>query len=109
MPSASRVRWAKFRVSVVCIVGLLILVTLVYLLTGGTLLEPKAKVFLYIPDASGLDKDSPVRVDGIDVGKVARVELSGQNDPNRVVRVVMILEKERLSSMTDDSFAEISS
>ncbi len=86
-----------------------ILVTLAILLTGGTLLEPKSTIYLYIPDATGLDTGSPVRVDGIDVGKVERVELSGQNDPNRVVRVVMIIENDRLNSITADSFAEISS
>ena len=35
MPSARRVNWAKFRVSSVCFVALLILFTLIYLLTGG--------------------------------------------------------------------------
>ncbi len=108
MPSARRVRWAKFRVTVVSTVALMILLTLFYLLTGGTLLEPKATIYLYVPDATGLDRDSPVRVDGIDVGKVIRVELSGQNDANRVVRVVMRVERDRLVSITDDSFAEIS-
>ncbi len=80
-----------------------------YLLTGGTLLSPKSKIYMYIPDATGLDKDSPVRVDGIDVGKVSKVELSGQTDPQRVVRVVMIVENVYLNSITDDSYAEISS
>lgn len=109
MPSASRVRWAKFRVAAVCTLGVAILVTVAYLLTGGTLLEAKTTVFLYVPDATGLSKDSPVRVDGIDVGKVAKVELSGQNDPGRIVRVTMTVERERLNSITADSFAEISS
>lgn len=109
MPSASRVRWAKFRVASVCVLAVLILATLSYLLTGGTLLEAKATIYLYVPDATGLAKDSPVRVDGIDVGKVSKVELSGQNDPNRIVRVTMTIERDRLNSMTADSFAEISS
>ncbi len=109
MPSASRVHWAKFRVSVVSSVAVLILLTLIYLLTGGTLLEQKSSIYLYIPDATGLDKGSPVRVDGIDVGKVARVELSRQNDPNRVVRVVMTVERERLNVIPANSYAELSS
>ncbi len=108
MPSASRVHWAKFRVSVVSSVGVLILLTLVYLLTGGTLLEQKSTIYLYIPDATGLEKGSPVRVDGIDVGKVARVELSRQNDPNRVVRVVMTVERDRMEAIPADSYAELS-
>jgi len=109
MPSASRVNWAKFRVAAVCVVATTILATLVYLLTGGTLLQQKATIFLYIPDATGLIAGSPVRVDGIDVGKVDAVDLSGSNQPNRVVRVAMRVERERLASMPADSFAQLNS
>jgi phospholipid/cholesterol/gamma-HCH transport system substrate-binding protein len=109
MPSASRVNWAKFRVLVVSTVATMILLTLCYLLTGGTVLQPKAMIYLYVPDATGLDKDSPVLVDGIAVGKVANVELSGQNNPDRVVRVAMRVERERLTAITTDSLAEIDS
>ncbi|HWC97406.1 MAG TPA: MlaD family protein [Candidatus Sulfopaludibacter sp.] len=109
MPSVSRVKWAKFRVTAVSVVAIAILFTLFYLLTGGTLLQPKAMIYLYVPDATGLDATSPVRVDGIDVGKVSKVELTRQSDPNRVVRVSMVVERERLSTITYDSYAEIGS
>ena len=49
MPSARRVNWARFRVSMVCLVASLILLTLFYLLTGGTLFQPKATLFMYRP------------------------------------------------------------
>ncbi|HEY2017225.1 MAG TPA: MCE family protein [Bryobacteraceae bacterium] len=109
MPSPSRVRWAKFRVAAVCVVATLILCTLVYLLTGGTLLQEKATIFLYIPDATGLSTDSPVRVDGIDVGKVTAVNLSGSSQPNRVVRVTMRVERNRLAAIPATSIAQLSS
>ncbi|SPF41086.1 Mammalian cell entry related domain protein [Candidatus Sulfopaludibacter sp. SbA4] len=109
MPSVSRVNWAKFRVAAVCVVATIILATLVYLLTGGTLLQQKATVYLYIPDASGLTSGSPVRVDGIDVGKVDSVNLSGSKQPNRVIRVAMTVERGRLASVPADSFAQLSS
>lgn len=89
MPSAARIQWAKFRVTTVTIASLLILGTLLYNLFGSALLSPQAVVFLYVPDGSGLSSDSPVRVDGIDVGKVSDVELSGSNVPLRVVRVTL--------------------
>ena len=108
MPSARRVNWAKFRVSAVCLVALLILSTLVYLLTGGTLLEPKATVYMYIPDATGLAKGSPARVDGIGVGKVTDVSLTGSQQPKRIVRVTIRVEKERLASIPVDSFVQLS-
>lgn len=108
MPSARRVNWAKFRVSAVCLVALLILLTLIYLLTGGTLFQPKATVYMYVPDATGLTKGSPVRVDGIGVGKVSSVDLSGSQQPKREVKVTITVERERLASIPVDSFAQLS-
>jgi phospholipid/cholesterol/gamma-HCH transport system substrate-binding protein len=109
MPSAEQVNWAKFRSSAVILAALLILGTLAYLLTGGTVLEPKVQIYLYLPDATGIAAGSPVRVDGIQVGKVRLVELSGSNEPNRVVKVTMAVDRDRLTSITDDSTAETTS
>ena len=109
MPSPEQVNWAKFRSSAVILAALLILGTLAYLLTGGTFLEAKAQIYLYLPDATGLAAGSPVRVDGISVGKVSLVELSGSKEPNRVVKVTMTVDRDRLTSITDDSTAETTS
>jgi phospholipid/cholesterol/gamma-HCH transport system substrate-binding protein len=86
-----------------------ILGTLFYLLFGISLLAPKTAVYLYVPDATGLSGESPVRVDGIDVGRVSAVELSGTTQPARVVRVTMSLQRSRLASIPADSVAQISS
>jgi phospholipid/cholesterol/gamma-HCH transport system substrate-binding protein len=109
MPSARQVNWAKFRASAVILAGLLILGTLAFLLTGGTLLEPKTQIYLYLPDATGVAPGSPVRVDGIGIGKVSLVELSGSNEPNRVVKVTMSIGRDRLTSITEDSTAQTTS
>jgi phospholipid/cholesterol/gamma-HCH transport system substrate-binding protein len=108
MPSVERVQWAKTRVSALSVAALLILGTLCYLLTGGTLLEPKSTIYLYMPDAVGMVAGSPVRVDGIGVGKVEKVELSGLTQPGRVVKVTMTIERERLPSIPDDSTGQAS-
>jgi len=108
MAAAGRVRWAKFRVAAVALAALFILSVLFYLLTGGTLLTPKVAIYLYIPDATGLGEDSPVRVDGIPIGAVDSVGLSGTNDPKRIVRIVMRVNIDRLNSIPVDSTAQIS-
>jgi phospholipid/cholesterol/gamma-HCH transport system substrate-binding protein len=108
MPSARRVRWAEFRVSSVSLVALLILATLVYLLTGGTLLEKKVTLYLYIRDATGLSHESPVRVDGIDVGRVSTVALSGSNNPLRIVKVTMTVGRDKLAAISTDAMTQIS-
>ena len=109
MPSAQRVSWAKFRVSAVSLVALLILFTLFYLLTGGSLLSQQVPLYLYLPDGSGLERDAPVRVDGVDVGKVRAVRLSGSGDAMRTVQVVMEVDRSRLAGIPANSEAEISS
>jgi phospholipid/cholesterol/gamma-HCH transport system substrate-binding protein len=108
MPSVERVQWAKTRVSAVSAAALMILGTLLYLLTGGTLFEPKSTLYLYMPDAVALVAGAPVRVDGIGVGKVESVELSGMTQPGRVVKVTMLIERDRMASIPDDSTAEAS-
>src|ERR1039457_3631036 len=108
MPSAGHVKWAKFRVLVVSLAGASVLGTSGYQLSGGSPLEQRAQIYLYIPDATGLGKGSPVRVDGIDVGKVRAVELSGSNRRDRIVRVTLAITRERLASFTADSVAQLS-
>jgi len=109
VPSARHIRWAKFRVLTVSAAAVVILSILAYLLTGGTLLTKRATMYLYIPDATGLGPGAPVRVDGIGVGKVRSVDLSGSTEPNRVVKVTMAVERDRLASIPDDSTAQIAS
>ena len=109
MPSVERVQWAKFRVAAVAVSALMILGTLVYLLTGGTLFEAKSTIYLYMPDAVGLLAGAPVRVSGFGVGKVESVRLTGSNIPDRVVRVTMSVDRDRLQNIPDDSTAQASS
>jgi len=92
----------------VFLAAMAVLGTIVYLMTAGSLLVPQAHIYLYIPDATGLEKDSPVRVDGVDVGKVSAVELTGSNQPDRIVRVTLAIRRARLASFTADSVAQLS-
>src|SRR5579872_2275163 len=109
MPSARAITWARMRVAVVAIAAAAILAVVVYLLTGGTLLVEKATLYLYLPDATGLDPGSAVRVNGIGVGKVDAVDLSGSNQPDRVVRLILKIERTHLPDIPVDSTAQISS
>lgn len=106
MPSVQDVRWAKFRVVVTAGVGLLILGTLVVLLTGGTLFKQQSRIYIYLPDGTGISQGSPVRVDGIQVGKVDSVVISTSGEPTRVVKVTMTVERGLLNSITADSTAQ---
>src|ERR1039457_5466723 len=107
MPSARQVNWAKSRAAVVSVAALAILAVLAYLLTGGTLLQERTALYLYIPDATGLGPGAPVRVDGIGVGKVRSIALSGSSDPGRVVKVTIKAERAPLAKIPVASFAQL--
>jgi phospholipid/cholesterol/gamma-HCH transport system substrate-binding protein len=108
MPTPRQVTWAKFRVAMAVTAALAIMSVLVYLLTGGTLLTAKATVYIYIPDATALSSSSPVRVNGVDVGRVQKIALSESTEPNRVIRVTMEIEQEHLPDIPADSFVQVS-
>ena len=97
-----------FRVATLILVAVLILSVLFYLLTGGSLFEQKASLYIYIPDATGLDSRSPVRVDGINVGTVQSIGLSGSNDSSRIVRVILSVDLANLRGIPEDSHAQLS-
>ena len=101
------VNWARLRVAVVSLVALLILGTLIYLLSGGALFTNKVMIYLYVPDATGVGPGTPVRVDGIDVGKVAAVELSRSNLPGHGIRLSLKINRPQLPSIHADSTAQI--
>src|SRR5579872_2209314 len=107
MPSPQRVRWAKFRVTVVASVSILILLTLIYLLSGTTLLRTQVELYLYVPDATGLDVGSPVEVNGIVVGHVKGVQLTSPSTPGREIKVTLDVLKDRLGTIPDVSYAQV--
>jgi phospholipid/cholesterol/gamma-HCH transport system substrate-binding protein len=108
MPSARRVAWAKFRAVAVCATGIVILLVLFYLLAGGTLFQQKGTLYMYIADATGLAPGSPVRVDGIAVGRVASVALSNSTQPQNTVKVTLSVVRSEIAKIPADSYAQIS-
>lgn len=108
MRSQQRVKWAQLKVAAVSLIALVILGDVLYLLTGGAIFTEQAKLYLFIPDATGITLGSPVRVDGIDVGKVSGVALSGSKNPTRVVRLTLNVERNSLAMIPIGSYAELS-
>jgi phospholipid/cholesterol/gamma-HCH transport system substrate-binding protein len=107
MRTTIRARWAKIRVTITTLVSLSILFTLVYLLTGGGLFKTKTTLRSYFEDSGGLERAAPVRFNGVRIGKVSSVALSGLNNPQKAVEVVMTIERRFLSQIPSDSKSEI--
>ena len=109
MPSARKVKWAQLRVGMMALMALLLLAVLIYLLTGNkNLFATKATLYTYMNDSAALAVGAPVRLNGIMKGNVDVVDLSGQNDPNRIVRVRMSVDAYALKDIPVDSEAAIS-
>jgi phospholipid/cholesterol/gamma-HCH transport system substrate-binding protein len=102
---------AKLRVLFVLLSATVITGTLVFLLSGGGAdsFAPKASVATYMPDSTGLAVNSEVRLAGIRIGKVTKVDITRYLDPQRAVRVDMKLVARFLKSIPQDSETSIGS
>ncbi len=97
------------RVTVVILLAITISLTLVFLLTGGgrVIFASHSTIYTYLPDSGGLVRDAEVRLSGIPIGTVKKIELSGLLDPQRTVRIEMRVDTNFLRSIPADSQTSI--
>ncbi|MCC7235380.1 MAG: MCE family protein [Bryobacterales bacterium] len=108
MPSAKKVTWAELKVGLMALVAMTLLGVLVFLITGSTtLFSDKVKMYTYLSDSAALTKGANVRLNGILIGSVEKVELSGETNPQRIVRVTLNIDTSFLKSIPTDSQAAI--
>lgn len=89
-------------------VALGILGYLVFLMTGTKgIFQETTDIYTYLDDSAAIAQGAPVRLNGILIGEVSNSELSGSNDPGRVIRVTMQVRNEFLPSIPVDSQATI--
>ena len=91
------------------IVAMFILAVLIFLLTGTKgLFVRKATLYTYMNDSAALAVGAPVRLNGLVVGDVRAVELSGSKDLRKAIRVDMAVAEDKLARIPVDSEAGIS-
>lgn len=91
------------------IAAMVILGVLIFLMTGKkSIFAREVVIYTYMDDAAALATGSPVRLNGILIGSVDRVELSGSTEPTRVVRIAMAIPRGRLAQIPIDSVSAIS-
>jgi phospholipid/cholesterol/gamma-HCH transport system substrate-binding protein len=109
MPTQNKASWARLRVGLLAVAAMTILAVLVFLITGHTnLFESNATIYTYLSDAAALTNGAPVNINGIPVGKVTSIALSGSKDPRRLVRIALQVPQSELKSIPVDSLASIS-
>ncbi len=109
MPERSKVKWSQLKVGMVGAAAFAILFLLVFLLTGSKgLFQKNAMLRTYMDDASGLAEGTPVRLNGITVGYLNALRLTGSSGPRRSVEFQMLVQQKFLTDIPVDSIAGIS-
>jgi len=110
MPSQRNVGWAQLKIGVMAVFSFVLLSILIFLITGsGSFFEEKTVLYTYLSDSAALAPGANVRLNGIYIGSIKKVGLSGDPNPNKVVRVTMEVFEEFLPRIPDDSLAAITS
>jgi phospholipid/cholesterol/gamma-HCH transport system substrate-binding protein len=110
MPSKQRVSLSQLKVGILGIVAIACVALIIFLLTGNMKwFQTEIPLHVYTSDAAGLTPGSPVRINGIQAGTVDGVALSGETNPQRVIKVDFTIDGDMLKQIPVDSIASISS
>src|ERR1700722_4994171 len=109
MPESKKVSWAQLRVGIMAAVSMVILAVLIFLLTGsGNLFSSSGTLYTYMDDSAAMATSTPVRLNGITVGKIEKIDFSGLNQKGKIVVIKMtITPKDKLQQIPDDSIAGV--
>jgi len=108
MPVSSKAKWSQLRVGVMAAFALAILAFLVFLLAGSTgLFKSTSDLRTYFDDSAAIAVASQVTLNGITVGKVTHVDLSGSSQPGKIIKVTMQIEDDYMKAIPVDSLAVI--
>ncbi len=109
MAAQSKTRWSQLRVGLMAIAAMSILFVLIFLMAGSTgLFRSRGLLYTFLSDSAALAPGAPVRLNGILIGKVSKVDLSGEANPKRVVKVTLDVDDSYIPSIPSDSQALIS-
>ncbi|HTM51072.1 MAG TPA: MlaD family protein [Bryobacteraceae bacterium] len=89
-------------------VAMAILGVLIFLLTGsGDIFTTYATLYTYMEDSAAMATSTPVRLNGITIGKIDRIEFSGLKEKGKVVVIRMKVKERMLDQIPDDSVAGV--
>ncbi len=102
--TSKKTSWAQLRVGLLAICAFLLLTALIfYITTSSNMFESRSKIYAYLDTSGGLLKSAPVRLNGVLVGKVTEIALSGETRHNRIIKVTLEVEDKMLPSIPNDS------
>ena len=76
MPSQQELRWSRLRVGITVVVAAIALAVLIILMGSSTgLFTKKVHLYTYFNNAQGIRDGAAVRLEGVDIGNVTKVEV----------------------------------
>jgi phospholipid/cholesterol/gamma-HCH transport system substrate-binding protein len=109
MPSPQKVKWSQLKVGLLALAAMIILAILSFLLTqNGGIFHRTAILHTYLDDSAGMAVGATVRLNGIAIGSIDKVQLSGERKKGHVVEISMLVKHEYLQDIPTDSKAGIS-
>src|SRR5580658_4438194 len=76
MAQHKQLTWTELRVGLFVLAGAVLLAVVIFYVTGGTGFGPKYRLHAFLPEVDGLTIGAPVRVDGVEVGNVEKIEIA---------------------------------
>ena len=112
MPQRGQVSWSELRVGLFVMVGLGVLGVGIFYVTGAGVFGPKYRLKTYLPEVSGLATGAPVRLDGVEIGNVDKIQIVPREHgkpPDRLhnVEVEMRIDKKYENDILTDSTATL--
>jgi phospholipid/cholesterol/gamma-HCH transport system substrate-binding protein len=108
MPAAKKVAWAQLKVGIMASFSMVVLGALIFLLTGsGDLFTSNATLYTLMDDSAAMAPSTTVRLNGISVGKIDTIELTGSNEKFKKVRIKMKVKQKMLGQIPEDSIAGV--
>jgi len=108
MPQRERVKWAQLRVGIMVIVSLVLFGVAVFFISGQVgFLTSRYIIKAYFSGAAGLREGAQVRLAGIPVGNVLKMQISPYADPQRAVEIHLKIARRYQSEIRADSVATV--
>jgi phospholipid/cholesterol/gamma-HCH transport system substrate-binding protein len=112
MARSKQLTWSELRVGLFVLVGLLILAVAIFYVTGAGVFGPKYRLKTFLPEVAGLATGAPVRLDGVEIGNVERINIVPRENgkpPDHLhnIEVVMKLDRRFQSDILTDSVATL--
>ena len=102
-------RWAQLRTGILATVAMVLAGILIFLLTGqSNFFGGDFHLMTYMEDSAGMVANDPVRVNGILVGYIGSIKLSGSRDPKKTVAIDMVIQEKYLEQIPEDSKSAVS-